>query len=45
MLKTNMLSVLNVLNENEAKENIRFNNNNNKKKKKERKIKKMTQQN
>ena len=40
-----MLSVLNVLNENEAKENIRFNNNNNKKKKKERKIKKMTQQN
>ena len=33
MLKTNMLSVLNVLNENEAKENIRFNNNNNKKKK------------
>ena len=40
-----MLSFLNVLNENEAKENIKFNNNNNKKKKKEGKIKKMTQQN
>ena len=33
MLKTNMLSFLNVLNENEAEENIKFNNNNNNKKK------------
>ena len=39
-----MLSFLNVLNENEAKENIKFNNNN-KKKEEEGKIKKTTQQN